>query len=132
MKTLNDLEISHEAKKEILNFLINWAMYWNEGNDALMPPLMMCLKQTGLTKEEFENEVNEIKESNSLLGYLNTLKRYGHRPRTSEEIILHFEANGILSRRAVVKQIERAKKWKEIKEIKIKIGKQNILLYEVA
>ena len=77
----------------------------------------------------------EIKEkdlgfvSGDILRYLQDLKRYGHRGQTINEI--YFKFWGIISERAVRKQIYNLKKWKFIKEKKIDYSKsKKVIFYE--
>jgi len=66
---------------------------------------------------------------NNILEYLQTMKRYGHRGLTSQEIIFKFW--GVISERAILKQLSRLKKWGLVKEVRLKYknGKY-VIFYE--
>lgn len=63
-----------------------------------------------------------------VLEYLRNLKRYGHRGRTSQEITLAFV--GVISESSVFKQLERLKKARLIREVKISYNKREVIFYE--
>jgi hypothetical protein len=73
---------------------------------------------------EHENERNLLSDIERIQlrdvqDYLQRRKHYGHRPQTTFEIIVTFD--GLISERAVLKQLERLKKWDEIKTTKVKV-----------
>ena len=61
--------------------------------------------------------------------YLKKLKIHLHRAQTSYEIVSFFD--GIISRGAVLKHLERLVSWKEIRRLKIKVGKYDCYFYEI-
>ena len=73
---------------------------------------------------EFENEKQllsdiEKMQLRDVQDYLQRRKHYGHRPQTTFEIIVSFD--GVISERAVLKQLSRLKKWKELKTTKVMV-----------
>ena len=66
--------------------------------------------------------------ASDVLSYLNHLKRYGCRGQTSGEIKFHFW--GVISERSIESQLERLKKGKYVREVKLKYKNKEIILYE--
>jgi uncharacterized protein YlbG (UPF0298 family) len=78
--------------------------------------------------------VEEMTEGINIIGkdvyeYLKNVKRYGHRGQTLKEIKLQFY--GFINEKSIEAQLERLKKGKYVRAVKIRYKKHDVIFYEV-
>lgn len=77
--------------------------------------------------QESLSHVDDI-QAGDIFEYLTKLKKYGHRGQTNKELIAEFI--GTMSSRAIYYQLERLVKGKQIRIVKIKYKRHELVLYE--
>ncbi len=126
-KKLNELEIDDKAKEQVEFFLFNWAVHFrkNKSFGDLHTAIRFIITDD---IEEYEKKYDEHLHSQNVLSHLERLKRFGKRGQTSQELVSHFSDS--ISARAVYEQLKRLVKGRQVKEIKTKAGKHELIIYE--
>jgi hypothetical protein len=83
-----------------------------------------------INKKVIDNTESDIDrlQAQDVYDYLQKLKHFGARGQTSKEICSYFF--GIISERAVLKQLQRLTKGKYVKQIRVKVGANKMIIYE--
>lgn len=118
-KTVKESELISVQDKELFEyFLLRWGLYYSK--TEVSPRWSSVIREIlGESEEDFYKKVEKFDGIESVSEYLNTLKKTGRPPVTINDIILHFE--GTLSKNSIISQLNTLKKWKEVKEFKVKV-----------
>ena len=127
MKNINTFDYDEGLKEEVEYFLLDWAYHFRKntliGNLEEAVRLMITD-----SREEFETKFNDFVDTKNVFCLLEKLKRFGKRPLTSVEITSSLNEN--ISERAVHKQLQRLKRWKQIEEIKTIVDGKPLILFK--